>query len=184
MASQLYRQCLATSNAPLALVQQGLREYIRLENISPQKLILGVAWYGYKYDCISLYDQYCKIQPIPFHNAPCSDAVGHQIDFADITKRSTIVHWDEITSTPFFNLPSSNSFQTTSQVWFENAISLCLKNDLVRSYNLGGIGMWHANALNYTNATLPPSEYLWNAFNFTYCKSILSELLQLQYKIL
>lgn len=52
MRSQIYYQCVASANSPLALVRQGLREFIYGQHIMASKLVLGVPWYGYQYACL------------------------------------------------------------------------------------------------------------------------------------
>lgn len=52
MRSQIYYQCLASANSPLALVRQGLHEFIYGQRIAASKLVLGVPWYGYRYACM------------------------------------------------------------------------------------------------------------------------------------
>ena len=67
MRSQIYYQCVAAANAPLALVKQGLQEYVYAYAINPDKLVLGVPWYGYKYDCLNNATSIastCDIQPV------------------------------------------------------------------------------------------------------------------------
>lgn len=51
MRSQIYDACIAGANSPRALVQQGIDEYVLAFGVSPDKLVLGVPWYGYKYEC-------------------------------------------------------------------------------------------------------------------------------------
>lgn len=51
MRSQIYYQCIAGANSPLALVKKGLEEYLVGYNIAPEKLVLGLPWYAYNYTC-------------------------------------------------------------------------------------------------------------------------------------
>lgn len=71
MRSQIYYQCIGAANSPLALVKQGLEEFIFGFGIAPDKLVLGVPWYGYKYACAdsngSLADaRFCSLSPVRF----------------------------------------------------------------------------------------------------------------------
>ena len=42
--------------------------------------------YGYLYECRSMVGNTCYIQPVPFRGAPCSDAAGREIDYADVVR--------------------------------------------------------------------------------------------------
>lgn len=67
MRSQIYYQCIAAANSPLALVKQGLEEFVFGFGIDPSKLVLGVPWYGYKYTCeprAASDDAVCALTPV------------------------------------------------------------------------------------------------------------------------
>lgn len=69
MRSQIYYQCVAGANSPLALVKQGLEEFIFGFGIAPEKLVLGVPWYGYKYECANSKSpnadsEFCSLNPV------------------------------------------------------------------------------------------------------------------------
>jgi di-N-acetylchitobiase len=49
--SQILDQCVASANAALPATMWGLKEYLTL-GADPQKMILGVPWYGYDYTCV------------------------------------------------------------------------------------------------------------------------------------
>ncbi|KAF0690662.1 Aste57867_17968 [Aphanomyces stellatus] len=153
MRSQIYYQCLAGANSPLALVQKGLEEYMTGYGIPPSKLVLGLPWYGYDYPCTALASTICHIQPVPFRGAPCSDAAGRQLDYAAIVARlgNVVPSWDEIAASPYFTPPDA----TTSQIWFDNDRSLAAKYDLAREMHLLGVGMWHIDALDYSGKETP-----------------------------
>ncbi|CAK4086178.1 unnamed protein product [Aphanomyces euteiches] len=155
MRSQIYYQCIAGANSPLALVDKGLEEYIVGYDIPPSKLVLGLPWYAYVYPCESLADDICHIQAVPFRGAPCSDAAGRQIDYADVqklladAKNPVEQHWENISATPFLTVNG------TTQVWYDNDRSLGLKYDLAKQRRLLGVGMWHVDALDYLGKEHP-----------------------------
>jgi di-N-acetylchitobiase len=156
MRSQVYDACVAGANSPWALVQQGLQEFLLGVGVAPDKLVLGLPWYGYRYPCLeaAIDDApWCQMRPVPFVGAPCSDAAGGQVDYADIrrlVRRLGIVEqWDPTTQTPFAWLPSDDG--PRSQLWFDNPRSLTAKYQLVRSLGLRGVGMWNADTLDYEN---------------------------------
>lgn len=158
--SQVYDACIGGANSPLALVNQGLQEFLFAYGISPNKLVLGVPWYGYYYSCLN--DQrgslingdalWCQIRPVSFFGAPCSDAVGGQIEYGDVRRlmkdHGLIEHWDATTLSPFlwYSPPEGGRLQ----IWFDNPRSLKKKYALVRGLGLRGVGMWNADTLDYS----------------------------------
>jgi hypothetical protein len=44
--------CIASANSPLPLINEGLVNWTRVLQVPPQKLIMGLPWYGYRYKCI------------------------------------------------------------------------------------------------------------------------------------
>ncbi|KAJ0407312.1 hypothetical protein ATCC90586_002240 [Pythium insidiosum] len=155
MRSQIYYQCIAGANSPLALVRQGLEEFLYGFQVPAKKLVLGVPWYGYRYACTSMSGPYCSIRPVPFVGAPCSDAAGDQLDYADIQRleralgSSASRHWDDMSQSPYLVYRNITS-GTQTQIWFDDEASLGAKLALVRTLGLRGAGMWHADALDYT----------------------------------
>ncbi|KAE8888760.1 hypothetical protein PF005_g1898 [Phytophthora fragariae] len=161
MRSQVYDACVAGANAPRALVQQGLQEFLLGFDIAPDKLVLGVPWYGYDYPCLEQQDatddaSRCQIWPVPFFGAPCSDAAGGQIDYADVRRlvkgHGLVEQWDPTTETPFVWYAKEGSLSRRSQIWFDNPRSLRAKYRLVRDLGLRGVGMWNADTLDYSGA--------------------------------
>lgn len=80
--SQIFDQCVASANAPLPVCKKGIEDYLRLD-IPAAKLILGVPWYGYRYECVDASfdpaeDRTCGIAQVPFRGVNCSDAAGSE----------------------------------------------------------------------------------------------------------
>ena len=65
------------------------------------------------------------------------------------------VHWDEASSTPWLRWqdPVSDPPPTVLELWFENPRSLALKAAFAHSVGAGGVSMWGAGSLDYTNAS-------------------------------
>jgi len=110
----MWGRCVAAANAPLPLVERAVRAWLDL-GVPREKLILGLPWYGYWYECLddeedssssSLIEEdksatsssssssssngggdardLCRIAPVPYAGAPCSDAGGNQIGYAQV----------------------------------------------------------------------------------------------------
>ncbi|KAL4159751.1 hypothetical protein PRNP1_000324 [Phytophthora ramorum] len=173
MRSQVYDTCVAGANAPLALVRQGLEEFLLGVGVAPDKLVLGVPWYGYQYPCLEGEQpidgaaSWCQIRPVAFFGAPCSDAAGGQIDYGDIRRlvksHGLIEQWDPLTETPFvwYSSPNKGSSRRV-QLWFDNPRSLKGKYRLARELGLRGVGMWNADTLDYA-ANNSDTRLMWSA---------------------
>ena len=57
--------------------------------------------------------------------------------------------YDNRTDSVFFNY-IHNDHGHLHQVWMDDQETLALKYDLANSFNLRGVGMWNADALNYS----------------------------------
>ncbi|CAI5711035.1 unnamed protein product [Hyaloperonospora brassicae] len=168
MRSQVYDTCVAGANSPFALVKQGLQEFLLAYDVTPDKLVLGVPWYGYRYQCLEREGggldnaPWCPIEPMPFFGAPCSDATGQQVDYGDIRRlierQGLVEQWDPVTQTPFVSYSSEGQ---PLQIWFDNPRSLRDKYALVRELGLRGVGMWNADTLDYSAAN--DSAIMWSS---------------------
>lgn len=94
----MWGRCVAAANSPLPLVERSVQAWLGL-GIPPEKLILGLPWYGYSYECIEDDDEdgggggggdardLCRIAPVPYAGAPCSDAAGSQLAYSQVMER-------------------------------------------------------------------------------------------------
>jgi di-N-acetylchitobiase len=110
MQALMFGRCVAAANAPLPLVERAVDAWLAL-GVPADKLILGLPWYGYTYECIDDDDEeeeeeeedgrggsggggdardLCRIAPVPYAGAPCSDAGGQQIGYAQIMERESL----------------------------------------------------------------------------------------------
>lgn len=116
--------------------EYGVQAYLNL-GLPPEKLILGFPWYG-------LYYEY--VAGIPFFDG--------QVDFKNI--RSLIAQqpngtltFDEVSSTWIFHCDGyCKEDSRATEIWFDDAVSLAPKYDLVRKYGLKGVGMWEASKVD------------------------------------
>lgn len=91
------------------------------KQIPTQKIILGLALYGYDW-------QNSTGQAVPAKNV------------ANLAKNNNVnIKWDENSKTPYFSYIKGNVYH---EVWYENEESLKLKINLAKQYNLGGVGFW------------------------------------------
>uniref|UniRef100_A0A7S3VKA2 GH18 domain-containing protein n=2 Tax=Dunaliella tertiolecta TaxID=3047 RepID=A0A7S3VKA2_DUNTE len=132
MQAQIWGRCIASANDPLALVRNGLKQWLYL--VPASVLVLGVPWYGYDYECVS-YDgqadltlgvgqqmqeacggspggagrgEVCELHPAEFRGAPCSDLVGAQRPIAELLQvmdsdAAGNMKWDPLQQAPYFN---------------------------------------------------------------------------------
>ncbi|RYE84025.1 MAG: hypothetical protein EOO65_02965 [Methanosarcinales archaeon] len=147
--------CVAGSNDALELVKQGALNYTTKAGIPPEKMILGVPFYGFDYQCINSAPsptmQVCQIAQVPYEGAPCSDAAGMPTDYDDImpllAKSSTGYKIDHASMTPWFNYIASDG--SVHQVVYDDAGSLMLKYAWAKQTGFGGVGMWNIDSLNW-----------------------------------
>jgi len=152
--SQIPYDCIAWANSPVNNTVIGLSRFLQL-GIPAAKLVLGVPWYGYNYQCIryNKTDDRCDIKPIPFRGGQCSDAVGTQQGYSylmHLMKSSkTKCLWDSVSMTPYFTYQDADG--SMHQVWFDDVKSLSLKYNMAADLGARGVGMWEADSLDYSD---------------------------------
>ena len=116
----------------------------------PDKLILGVPYYGHEWktETGNAYSNVIEdgyVSSTRFYN---------DIDNANIYG----LLWDEVSQTSWFRWQEGDQW---NQTWFDDVQSLGKKYDLAIAYNLGGVGMW---ALGYDG----DKQDLWNLINYKF----------------
>lgn len=145
----------AWANSPLNQTAQGLKKFLQL-GIPADKLVLGLPWYGYNYPCLHYTkDNKCLMKKVPFRGAPCSDAGGSQLNYSvikgQLLKTSfTGRLWDVASQSPYFSYKHKGSGDVY-QVWYDDPQSLRLRYKFADHMSLRGVGMWQADALDYTD---------------------------------
>ena len=167
--------CIAAANAPFAGMIRGIQRYLQL-GIDAQKLILGVPWYGYRYQCLNgtkSDSQYCPIRQVPFRGVNCSDAAGVEIPYGvilgvyeNMTAREIQmtggIRRDVYMDAAYLNHVDKDG--KVYQYWFDDAKSIRDKFAWAKSGGLGGVGP-------YTFDGLKPLEFpkeskeMWSAFD-------------------
>ncbi len=112
---------------------------------SPQKLIMGVPYYGKQWKTVSgsAGSAITSFVKSTFYKNAVVDAANHG-GFI----------WDNNSNTPWYKWESGG----WNQVWNDNDSSLRLKYDFALTQNIGGVGIW---ALNYDGTRTE----LWNLIN-------------------
>ena len=137
------------------LISLAVEEYLAL-GIKPEKLVLGLPWYGYDYPCIELKENVCKIKHVPFRGVNCSDAAGRQIEYAEIqdlviSRAMAGPEWDPDSASFFFNY--EDSIGAKHQVWYDNPHSLKQKYEFAAKSGLNGVAIWNSDLLDYSDTT-------------------------------
>lgn len=152
--SQIFdKPCDARPNSGIYNAATGIDSYTTL-GIPAEKLILGVPWYGYNYECISLAsNETCYIEEVPFRGANCSDAAGsqHPYDYMLSTMKqyNATYRWDEPSLTPYYTFKDAEG--QYRQMRYDDETSLAYKYMLAIASSLRGVGMWTANFLDYSD---------------------------------
>ena len=160
--------CIAGANAPFTGTRQGIQQFLELD-IDPQKLILGVPWYGYSYTCLpgmKPNDRFCPIPLVPFRGVECSDAAGYEVPYSNLmqqyrSRNSTSMRRDTYQDASFFNIIANET--TIRQSWMDDPISLRRKYSYARSKGLAGIGPFTFSDLDAK--MVDESRSIWSAFD-------------------
>lgn len=171
--------CVAGANAPITGTRRGIEQFLEL-GIAPQKLVLGVPWYGYQYPCVpgsmkDASDRFCPIPLVPFRGIDCSDAAGTQVSYYTLMEqyksqtpeeRSQTggMRRDDYMEAAFFNSIKDNNDTLVRQSWMDDPRSLRRKYSYARSMGLAGVGPY---AFHDLDPVLQPEEsrQMWSTFD-------------------
>ncbi|XP_068098553.1 di-N-acetylchitobiase-like [Hyperolius riggenbachi] len=161
---RVWAECIAGANAAFNQTITGYEQFLSL-GINPKKLVMGVPWYGYDYVCLLLTeDNKCTLKKWAFEVAPWSAAVGNQVGYSTIMKQVNGSRlWDDEQKAPFYNYKDTQGHD--HQVWYDDPQSISLKVDYIKKFGLRGIGMWHADLLDYSDDPVAQqqSKDMWKA---------------------
>lgn len=180
MRSQVFppQPCLASANSPFPLVTQGMLNYTQQGlGLDPRKLILGLPWYGYRYECagpdVAPDAAVCPMASVPFRNASCSDAAGSELCYSALMQLlrntshppSRAPSWNASLAATFFNRVEGGK---TVQYWYDTPASLQLKAKYAGVAGWRGTGVWNADCLDYasTDARVKAdTQRMWESFD-------------------
>ena len=114
-----------------------------LSKISPNKLIMGIPYYGYNW-VVENEDRYAK-RIEGNEERGYSESLVYDKILRDLEELDIEPLWDENAQVPFYSYtsPSTGSIR---QVYYENEDSLRIKYQITKNNSLAGIGIW---ALGY-----------------------------------
>lgn len=123
-------------------------QYAAVTQNSPEKLILGLPYYGVHWKTVS---------NLPY--SPRIEFIDHTY-FRDTYPESLVhgVQWDANSQTPWYTWHDGQAWH---QVWFDNTDSLLLKYQLATSHDYQGVGIW---ALGYDGEETALWDLLENEF--------------------
>jgi len=173
MQSQIItNDCVAGANSPPSWIVQGMNNFTGTLGIPSNKLLMGLPFYGYNYQCIgvdaNLNNTVCHLKLDPYLGVNCSDAVGNEVAYGDImnmiynsTTKISPIQWDSINYSPFFNFIAQDG--SIHQMRYDNPDSLSKKVQIAKQLNLRGVAVWNIDELDYNIPTF--SSEMWNSLN-------------------
>lgn len=121
------------------------------QKVSPEKILLGVPFYGYEWQTTS-----AEPQSFTF---PQTGATASYRRVSELLARKEELqlqeHWDEAALSPYLTYTQNGNHYT---VYYENAQSVAYKLEYVRQLDLAGIAIW---SLGYDG----PSRDLWESID-------------------
>ncbi|MDD4335662.1 MAG: glycosyl hydrolase family 18 protein [Desulfotomaculaceae bacterium] len=115
------------SSGPGAIASSGwVRDVVKYaaQNISPEKILLGIPGYGFDWTAGQAGPRYISF--------------GQAMTLAKSQQANIL--WDNGSQAPYFKYCDSGG--RGHEVWFENAFSLTNKLDLIEEYDLKGLAIW------------------------------------------
>jgi spore germination protein YaaH len=113
--------------------------------VAPEKLLLGVPWYGYDWPVVSSARK----------STTTGTGTARTFSAAEELANTYLKTFDPSTKVPWVSYSTSSALR---QLWFDDNISLLMKYNFADSKNLAGIGIW---ALSYEG----PDKEVWSTIN-------------------
>jgi spore germination protein len=94
--------------------------------IDPKKILMGVVLYGYNWE-------------IPWRKGRLASSVSNNEAQNLALNEQVPIQWDEPSASPYFEYTEEGQKHI---VWFEDALSVAAKFNLIYDYNLRGVTYW------------------------------------------
>lgn len=133
-------------------ISRSIQEDYLSAGVPKSKLLIGVPWYGYDWPVES------SVRKSSATGTGTSRTYYASLLLAEMWGKT----FDELTGVPWVSYQNSSQWR---QLWFDDSLSLALKNDLVKSMNLAGIGIW---ALSYEAGR----DELWNGIKTAFTTAV------------
>lgn len=141
-------------------IDRSVREDYLDAGVPPEKLLLGMPWYGYDWPVSS------NLRKAGTTGTGSSRTYIATIPMVRLNGKS----FDDETGVPWMSYQSGTQWR---QMWFEDSLSLLLKTDYARKKNLAGVGIW---ALSYEAGRTD----LWNGMKAVIAGTVSSDEMPLR----
>lgn len=137
------------AECPYPDIKDGVKEY--LEEVSADKLVLGLPWYGQRYTYVG---------PIPFNEG--------QVDYKDVLEAiehtgKTPKMIDNDKSWKLVCKEECISGHKGGVIWYDDADTLKEKYNLARDNKLKGVGVWKLDSAPYDGKHDKERDAMWSA---------------------
>ncbi|HUW93802.1 MAG TPA: glycosyl hydrolase family 18 protein, partial [Bacteroidales bacterium] len=120
--------------------------------VPPEKLLLGVPWYGYDWPVVSSARK----------AATTGTGTSRIYTAAEGLSATYGKEFDQLTGVPWVSYQGSPAWR---QLWYDDCLSLSMKYELVKSKSLAGIGIW---ALSYEGS----GNEMWGSIKASYSNEV------------
>ncbi len=118
----------APSNCYDGSISQSIEYLIKQRKLSPQKLVLGVPFYGKKFNTDKLYTSFSE----------CSGVLYR--DIITYLNKGWKYNWDDISKVPYLTNTSENALIT-----YDDSLSIAIKTKYAIDNQLNGVMIWALN---------------------------------------
>jgi len=138
---QIVDRCVASHMGSYQRIRNGLVNYMDL-SIPRAKLILGLSWRAYNFECENGTLPDASVCLIRTRNpAECPDNLAMRVDLDQILLANftqTAQGFDSLTQSSYFNYVDGSSVR---QVWYDTMDTLRAKYDIAAELGLAGVGV-------------------------------------------
>jgi len=150
--SEFYETAWEFSEAPLVqaafpMLRRGIDQHIELSINITSKVVLGLPWYGYEFDCTQphgsqciMYEDWVNQKPRPSREIDLKDILDISRGGGDVTDEGE----DEENAAKFLEY---NVEGLRHEIWYDDAETLARKYKLAEDFNMKGVGWWTVDAI-------------------------------------